>query len=407
LEIFRASPISDLRPVRAEGCWIWDEKGRRYLDLLAGTWCTVLGHGHPRFTQAIRTQAEKLIHTGTGVVPDEVRKAADHLGGILPAHLNHVTFLNTGSEAVEFALKVARIATNRSEIVSFRQGYYGATVNALGLSEIGRGASYLPEASKIPPIPAPTCYRCPLGKSYPECEYACLIEWRRDTERYARQVAAIIFEPVQGRAVIVPPDGYLKKLAELAKEWECMLISEEVTTGMGRTGYWFGFQREDLAPDVLVLAKALGNGLPVAAVVTTTEAEKEFAGKFTHVQSHQNDPFTGAIVSVVIDTIREERLVEKARDMGSYLLRGLDQIESAHTGVRNARGLGLMAAVELEGLGAEERGVRIQHDLMDRGVIVDFSRAVSSFRFFPPYVIAKEQLDMALQALDSALQNPH
>jgi 4-aminobutyrate aminotransferase-like enzyme len=199
----------------------------------------------------------------------------------------------------------------------------------------------------------------------------------------------------------------MKKLAELAKEWECMLISEEVTTGMGRTGYWFGFQREELAPDVLVLGKALGNGLPVAAVVTTTDAENAFAGKFTHTQSHQNDPFTGAIVSVVIDIIREERLVEKARDMGSYLLRGLDRIQYAHSRVGNARGLGLMTAVELEGPGAEQRGVRIQRNLMDQGVIVDFNRAVSSFRFFPPYVISKEQLDMALQALDSALQSPH
>lgn len=404
LEIFETSPISDFRPSKGEGCWLWDEKGDRYLDLLAGTWCSVLGHAHPRFIQAIQTQAKKLIHTGTGVVAQEVRDAAERLATTLPAHLNRTTFLNTGSEAVEFAIKAARIATNRTEVIGFRQGYYGATVNALALSEVGRGASYLPVTSKVPAIPAPTCYRCPLGQSYPECQYACLTEWQADTVQHAKQVAAIMFEPVQARAVIVPPPGYLKALAKLAQELGCLLISEEVTTGMGRTGCWFGFERDNISPDILVLGKALGNGLPVASVVTTTEVEKAFAGKFIHAQSHQNDPFSGAIAATVIDIIRDESLVEKARDMGSHLLRGLERIQSAHAEIGGVRGLGLMAALELDGPSAEQRGVRIQRRLRDKGIIVDFNRPIVAFRFFPPYVLTEAQLNMALDALDSSLE---
>ena len=386
---------------------MWDERGKRYLDLWAGTWCNVLGHGHPRFNQAVQTQVEKLVHTGTGIVPKEIRDAADRLGEVLPAHLNEVTFLSTGSEAVEFAIKAARIATNRSEVVSFREGYYGATASALALSEAGRGANYLPEASKVPPIPAPSCYRCPIRRTYPECDFACLSEWSAGAKEHAASVAAIIFEPVQGRGVIVPPPGYLTALAKLAEDWKCLLISEEVTTGLGRTGYWFGFQRERISPDILVLGKALGNGLPVAGVVTTSEVEEAFAGRSIHAQSHQNDPFSGAVATAVIDIIRAENLVERTREMGAYLLGGLNRIRSAHPGICNARGLGLMAALELEGPDADKRGAKVQNQLIDQGIILNFSQPVASFRFFPPYVITKQQLDLALDALDSCLKETH
>lgn len=405
MEIFETSHLSDFVPVKGEGCWLWDEKGKRYLDLWAGTWCNVLGHGHPRFVQTVQRQVEKLVHTGTGIVPREIHNAADRLGELLPSGLNYVTFLNTGSEAVEFAFKAARLAKHQSVIVGFREGYYGATGNALALSEAGRGASYLPETSDVPPIPTPSCYRCPLQESFPDCEFACLLRWKADAEKYAERVAAIIFEPVQGRGVIVPPPGYLTALAKVAKEWGCLLISEEVTTGLGRNGYWFGFQREELMPDILVLGKAIGNGLPIAAVVTTSEVEKAFAGKSVHAQSHQNDPFSGAVAATVIDIIRDEKLVERSREMGDYLLKGLNDLQSTHTGIRNTRGLGLMAALELDGPKADEWGSIIQLELMRKGIISYYSPPVHSFRFYPPYVITKEELDMTLEAIDSILDS--
>lgn len=402
--ILKTGPRSDLRPVRGEGCWLWDEAGKRYLDLLAGTWCNVLGHGHPRFTRAIGTQIEKLIHTGSGVVTQEVQAAAECLSTILPAHLDRVTFLNTGSEAVELAIKIARIATRRMEVMGFQYGYYGATNQALALSEAGRGAPYLPAAGSIPPIPAPTCYRCPVEESYPECHFRCLQEWRTDVEEMAPKAAAIIFEPVLAAGgVIVPPPGYLRALAELARSWGCLLIAEEVTTGVGRTGCWFAFQHDGLSPDVLALGKALGNGLPVAAVVTTAQVEEACAGRLRHVQSHQNDPFSGAVARVVIDIIRREGLVSQAREMGAYLLQGLRRLQSVHSEIGEVRGLGLMAALELKGEEARERGIRIQRWLRDAGIILDFQPHTATFRFFPSYVISRDQLDCALELLDEAL----
>ncbi len=405
LKVLETSPRSGLRPVRGEGCWLWDEAGKRYLDLLAGTWCNVLGHGHPRFTRAIRTQIEKLIHTGSGVVTQEIQAASECLRTVLPAHLDRVTFLNTGSEAVELAIKIARIAAGRIEVVGFQYGYYGATNQTLALSEAGRGVPCLPGASRIPPIPAPTCFRCPVGESYPGCHFRCLREWRTNVEGMAPEAAAIIFEPVLAAGgVIVPPPGYLKTLAELARSWSCLVIAEEVTTGIGRTGCWFAFQHDGLSPNILVLGKALGNGLPVAAVVTTAQVEEACAGRLRHVQSHQNDPFSGAVATVVIDIIRQEGLVERARETGAYLLQGLRRLQSAHSEIGDVRGLGLMAALELKGEEARERGIRIQRWLRDEGIIVDFQPHTATFRFFPPYVISRDQLDYALELLNEVFE---
>jgi len=405
MKILRTSPLSGLRLVKGEGCWVWDETGKRYLDLLAGTWCNVLGHGHPRFIQVVRTQIEKLVHTGAGVMTEEIRSAAECLSKILPPHLERITFLNTGSEAVEFALKLARIATGRQEVIAFQRGYYGATNQALALSEAGLGVPYLLPKSSVPRIPAPTCHRCPVNGAYPECGFHCLRIWQSNVKGMARQTAAIIFEPVLAAGgVIVPPSGYLKALAELARDWDCLLIAEEVTTGVGRTGRWFAFEYDGIAPDILVLGKALGNGLPVAAVVTTAQVEESCAGRLRHVQSHQNDPFSGAVATAVVDIIREEGLVEHAREMGAYLLQGLRRLQSGHSGIDDARGLGLMAALELQGENARERGSQVQRWLQDQGIIVDFQPATATFRFFPSYVISRDQLDLALVSLEEGFK---
>lgn len=405
MKIFETNPLSNFRPIRGEGCWLWDEEGKRYLDLLAGTWCNVLGHGHGRFVDAVRLQVKRLIHTGSGVVAGEVQEAAKILDEILPGSLlERITFLNTGSEAVEFALKAARFASGRWEVIGFQYGYYGATNQALALSEAGRGASYLPQSGNIPPIPAPTCYNCPLKEHISRCQFRCLREWQAHVEREADRVAAIIFEPViAGGGMIVPPPGYLAAVAEVAQRWGCLLIAEEVTTGLGRTGRWFGYQHDELSPDILVLGKARGNGLPVSAVVTTGSVERVRAGRLRHVQSHQNDPFSGAVAAVVIDVIREEGLVEHVREMGEYLLHGLRHLQSVHPEVGDARGLGLMAALELKGDNAGERGARIERRLLEMGIILYFHPSSATFRFFPPYVITRQQLDTAMEALDTVL----
>lgn len=407
MKLLNTNQFSNLSLVKGEGCWVWDGDGARYLDLLAGTWSNVLGHCHPKFTGRIQSQLDRLVHVGSREITPEIHMALEYLDTILPEELNQVTFLSTGSEAVELAIKIARIATGRPEIVSFRQGYYGATNQALALSEIRDQADYLDslKSGQIDRIPAPTCFHCPLGVTFPQCEYQCLTSWQEDmASRDHSQVAAILFEPVIAGPMVVPPPGYLKKVAGVAAEWGCLTIAEEVTTGLGRTGRWFGFQHDDMIPDLLVLGKALGNGLPVAAVITSERIAQTCQGRLVHIQSHQNDPLSGAAAATVIEILQEDDLVEHVRKMGMYFLDNLSWLQQEWEGISSVRGIGLMSALELAGKGSAERGLKMQSFLKERGVLLDYKPTTSTFRFFPPYVISRGHIDFVIRTLMESLR---
>lgn len=407
MDILNTGQFSELCPTKGEGCWVWDRSGNRYLDLLAGTWSNVLGHCHPAFTRRVQSQLERLVHVGSREITREILEAADRLAEVLPEKLNRVTFLSTGSEAVELAIKIARIVTGCQNIVSFRQGYYGATNQALALSEVGRDIPYLAPFQSIYDlrIPAPDCSHCALDIDPSQCAFRCLNSWVAESEdRVNDQTAAILFEPIIASQIIVPPPGYITRLAEIAARWNSLIIAEEVTTGLGRTGEWFGFQRDGIVPDILVLGKALGNGLPVAAVITTSEVEADCTGRLKHVQSHQNDPLSGAAAIAVIEIIKEEGLIENVNQMGSYLLDSLKGLKQTHFGIKEVRGAGLMMALELDGERSAEKGSQIQQVLRESGVIIDYRPETACFRFFPPYVITQEQIDFVLEALNNVFR---
>ena len=341
MEILETGQFTDLRVERGEGCWLWDSEGHRHLDLLAGTWSCVLGHSHPEFSARVAAQLKRLTHVRPGLTTGEIRRACERLGAVLPGELNHITFLNTGSEAVELAIKIARVVTGKLQVVGTRQGFYGATNQALVISETGRDQVYLPRSGTIPPVPAPTCTSCPLGETSPGCDFGCLEAWREEN-RYTlgRGIAAIIAEPVMAGTVLVPPPGHFVALREQAATYGGLLIADEVTTGLGRTGRWFGFQRDSCVPDILVLGKALGNGLPVATVVTTGEVARSLAGRLWHVQSHQNDPLPGAAACAVVEIMQKEDLIGQVKSTGLYLLGALQRRQMEHPGVGEVRGPG-------------------------------------------------------------------
>lgn len=407
MEILNTSQFSELCLVKGKGCWVWDKNGSRYLDLLAGTWSNVLGHCHPKFTRRIQSQLGRLVHVGSREITCEIRDASERLAEVLPGKLNRVTFLSTGSEAVELAIKIARIATGRQNILGFRQGYYGATNQALALSEFGRDKPYLAPYRPVQDfrIPAPDCGRCAFDTHPSQCEFRCLNSWADEAEdQVNNQTAAILFEPIIASQMIVPPSGYANRLSEIASRWNSLIIAEEVTTGVGRTGRWFGFQRDGISPDILVLGKALGNGLPVAAVITTNEVEEACLGYLKHVQSHQNDPLSGAAATAVIEIIDEERLIERVKQMGIYLMEGLKQLQKEHVGIKGVHGVGLMVALELDGERCMERGSQIQQVLKESGIIVDYRSEAACFRFFPPYIITQEQIDFVLEAFHESFR---
>jgi 4-aminobutyrate aminotransferase-like enzyme len=379
MRIWQTNAFQEITLVRGQGCTVWDEAGKPYLDLLSGTWCNVLGYGHPRWVKAIEDQVSKLTHVGTSFPTTEVYEALSKLQEVLPPALNGAVFLNTGSEAVELALKMARAATGADGVVVVEKGYYGATTYALSLSEAGRAATYLPR----------------LG-------FACLDALRALADGGEGHIAAVLYEPVMGGGgVVVPPPGYGAQLRDLAARCGALLIAEEVTTGMGRTGRWFGFEHDGIVPDILVIGKAIGGGLPVSAVVTTQEVEARCQGVLRHVQSHQNDPFSGRIAATVISILQEEHLVERAAERGAYLLEGLKELQSKYPWIWDVRGKGLILGIELEQERAAE-GTAAFRRLLEAGFIVDYQPPTVTFRLFPPYVISTQETDRFLAAFEDA-----
>lgn len=403
MQVWRTNPFERIILTRAEGCTVWDNSGKAYLDLLAGCWCTVLGHGHPRLVQAIRQQSATLTHSGSSFLSDQIHSALAKLTEILHSALNRVTFLNTGSEAVELALKMARAATKEEGVVVVERSFYGDTTYALALSEAGRDAPWLPPVGRVIRVPAPECRRCPVGETWPCGGFPCLNDLCFLAANGDRRVAAVIFEPVLANAgMIVPPVGYGAHLRELARQLGAMFIAEEVTTGMGRTGRWFAFEHDEIQPDILVLGKALGGGMPVAAVVTTSEVERLATGTLVHAQSHQNDPLSGRIAATVISILQEEGLIERAAEVGDYLLAGLQELRSRRECITEVRGRGLMVGIELERELAR-RGEEVARSLLEAGFIVDYQPQNAAFRLFPPYIITPDEIDAFLSEFDTAL----
>jgi 4-aminobutyrate aminotransferase-like enzyme len=391
--------------VCGDGCTVWDDTGKPYLDLLAGTWCNVLGYAHPRWTAAVADQGTGLVHVGSGFATLEVDAALAKLAEILPPELCRAVLLNTGSEAVELALKMARAATGREAVVVVEKSYYGATNHALSLSEEGRTASYLPHPGAIHRLPAPTCRRCPAGCSWPCDGLPCADPSRLPAGTGEGAIAAVIHEPVlAGAGITVPPSGYGRALRELAKRYGGLLISEEITTGMGRTGRWFGFEHDEVVPDILVIGKAIGGGLPVSAVVTTEAVEAGCRGELRHVQSHQNDPFSGRIAATVISILQDEGLVAQASARGAHLLDQLLRLQRGCSGIADVRGSGLMIGIELDG-GYSGSGLGVHRRLLNAGFITDYQPATGTLRLFPPYVISTRELDQFVACLRDCLRS--
>lgn len=403
MRLWQTNAFEDVILTRGEGSRVWDEHGRSYLDLLAGCWCAVLGHAHPRLAESARAQAATLPHTGPPFASDALHAGLAKLAEIVPPQLDRGVFLNTGSEAVELALKMARAAREADTVVVIARSYYGATTYAYALSEAGRGVNWLPPVGSVQRLPAPDCRHCPAGVQWPCNNFPCLNPLRALRDRPDTAIAAVLFEPILANAgVLTPPLGYGRALQTLAGECGALFIAEEVTTGVGRTGRWLGCDHERVVPDILVLGKALGGGLPVAAVVTTAAVEAQCAGRLSHVQSHQNDPFSGKIAATVIAVMQEERLLERAAQAGEHLLTGLQLLQARHPLIVDVRGRGLMLGVELERARADV-GTRLARELLAAGFIVNYQPQNATFRLFPPYVITSEELEAFLSALDGLL----
>jgi 4-aminobutyrate aminotransferase-like enzyme len=393
--------------VRGEGAYVFDHVGRRYLDLYAGV-CTVsLGHCHPEVVSALTEQAAALQHTTTIYLTQPLVDLAERLAQVAPGDLQRSFFCASGSEANETASLLATLYTGRKGLVALRDSLHGRT--KLGMSLTGL------EFWRTDPFPIeqvalaanPNCYRCPLGREHPACDLACADDLERAMDSLEPEAAAaMIIEPIQGNGgVIVPPQGYLQRASEIARRRGALLILDEIQTGFCRTGRWFGCEHAGIVPDIMTVAKALGNGQPIAACLTTDEV----ASCYTRpgASTFGGNPVSAASGLATLAVMTRERLAERAAGLGRILMRQLVQLKSRHPIIGDVRGAGLMVGVELVGPDAEpasEQTDLVLERLKDFGYLVGKTGSGRNvLTLTPPLVVTETELSEFVHILDRVL----
>lgn len=366
--------------VRAENCYVYDSQGRRYLDLESGCWAAVLGQNHPRITRVMQTQIEKMIHIGKRYPNAVAEAAAVDILAITGLGDGRCVFLSSGSEAVEFGVQAARRATGRPLCLTFNTSYLAAYGSA------GRKS----------------------GEDW------MLIDWNvAQTDPTAAlkdvpfdHIGAFVFEPGGSGIGFLhfPPAELVAEIARRIQQAGGLIVVNEITTGMGRTGKWFGYGHYDVQPDIVAIGKGLGNGYPVSAVALKAETAAALTrGGFHYVQSHQNDPLGCAVAREVIAVLRDGKWIERGNALGEYFLEGLKQLQEKHSGVKEARGRGMMLGLELAP-GAKAAVASVYRALLESGFLVGYYEAGNLLRFDPSLTIKKADIADFLQSLDSILE---
>ena len=372
--------------VRAEGAHLITADGDRIIDFESGVWCAGLGHAHPRLQAVMHAQLDRALHLGYRVESALAAEAAEAVLATLPLPDGKCVFLASGSEAVELAAQIARRICEKPLLL----GLAGAYLAAYGTT--GRRTS-----DEWVLFDWAACAECPKNA---DCDPGC----PRLAEVPFERISAFVFEPGNsGGLVKLPPRGPVRALAARMADAGGMLVVDEVTTGLGRTGAWYGFQHYDLRPDLVALGKGLGNGYPVSAVAMRRSigVDLEVSG-FHYAQSHQNDPLGCAVAKEVLAILRDERLVERSAKVGEWFLGELEALAARHDAVRQVRGRGLMLALEV--YPDSRPALRdIHRELLDRGFLVGCKPQASLLRFYPPLAIGEDEIRDLLAALDLVL----
>lgn len=397
--------------VKAEGSWLEDADGRRYLDF-HGNSVHHVGYGHPRVLEAVERQMRTLPFTPRRFTCDPAVTLAETLGDLVPGGPWKVLFAPGGSDAIEMALKIARLATGRFKTVSFWDSFHGA---GFGAASVGGEALFrsdgigplLVGTEHVPPF---ACYRCAYGFPSPsgtpdldKCHMACarMVEYVLECEG---DVAAVVAEPI--RAVpYLPPAGFWQEVREACDRKGALLVFDEIPTGLGKTGRFCAHEHVGASPDILVLGKALGGGLlPIAAVLARADLDV-MADKAIGHYTHEKNPVLAAAALATLAVIAEENLVERAAELGEYLLAQLQAMASGLPIIGNVRGAGLLVGVELvnpEGGAAIDEADRVLYAALERGLSFKVTMG-SVLTLSPPLTVSRADLDLALGILERCL----
>jgi len=406
-ERYVAGPLSPLAPfcaARAEGVVVEDLDGNRFLDFSAGWGVMNVGHNHPRVVAAVRDQAELCLHTDFTAVPYEPYVAlAERLAGLAPGPApKKCAFFNSGAEAVENAVKIARVATGRKAVLVFDNAFHGRTLLTMTMTHkaIPYKAGFGPYASDVYRLPYPYPYRYPVPLAAIERRMLSLVD--------PREAACLVVEPVIGEGgFIVPPPEFLPFLRELADRHGFLLVADEVQCGVGRTGRFFACEHYDVEPDLICVAKSIAGGLPLSAVIgKATVMDAPLPGSIG--STYGGNPVACAAALAVLDVIEEEGLLERARRIGEVLLRELRALERTYPVIGDVRGLGAMVGMELV---CDRRSRepdpdttrRVQVEALKRGVILPTAGIYGNVvRFLVPLTIPEDALLEGLSVLGEA-----
>ena len=395
---------------QGEGVWVTDVDGRRYLDLFGGILTTSLGHCHPRLVSAVQNQVSRLGHTSTLYVTEPQVDAAERLLAMTPGDLDRVFFTNSGTEAIETALSLARMHTGRTEIVALRHAYHGRTDVARSLTAHSAWRGLPSLVAGVTHTVAPYPYRAAIGEASDEAlvDYYArdLIEAIETTTN--GQPAALIAETIQGvGGFIVPPRGYFQRMAEIIRSYGGLFISDEVQAGFGRTGEkWFGIEHWGTTPDIMVMAKGIAGGLPVGATVASARVCSSWRGKT--LSTFGGNPISMAGMAAALDVMVEEDVRVRAQERGIQLRAGLDALAHRFPWIGEVRGMGLMQGMELvEDPVSKEPGSTVMQSLLEatrrEGLLIGAGGLNGHVvRLGPSLLIGEDEVQDGLARLDRA-----
>ena len=366
--------------VRGEGSWLFDTAGKRYLDLTAAQGVAMLGHCHPKLSAALAAQAHQLIALPNFLYNDTRARFADELAKVLPAHLHHVFLANSGAEAVDGAIKFARLTTGRTGLVATMRGFHGRTIGAVSVT-------WEPK------------YRKPFEPLL-DVTHVPYNNLAKLADAVTEQTAMVILEVVQGEGGVNMGDGdYLRGAQALCRERGALLVLDEIQTGFGRTGKWFGHQHFDLQPDIICMAKGIGGGFPMGALAYTDQVNAALSPG-AHGSTFGGSPIACAAGLAALQIYHEEGLIERSAQMGAHLLNRLQATIGDYEVVRELRGLGMMIAVELR----EKVGPYLKTLMEEHGVIA-LPAGTNVLRLLPPLTLSEEEIEIGVAAIAAALPN--
>ena len=397
----------------AKGCIVQDVDGNEFIDFNSGLVCMNVGHNHPKVVSAIKNQCDRFLHySNTDFYYKEVINLAEKLVKITPGTPDKKAYFgNSGAEAIEAAIKLAKWHTRKQLFIGFIGAFHGRTIGALSLtaSKPTQKRYFFPLMPGVTHVPYPYCYRCPFKLSYPECHYWCvdfIDEYVLQKYVPPEDIAAILFEAIQGEGgYVVPPPEYFQRLKKIADKYGILMIADEVQAGMGRTGKWWASEHWNIEPDIICSAKGLASGLPLGVAIAKSKIMDWVPG--SHASTFGGNPLSCVASSAVIDIIQEERLLENATKQGAHILKRLEELKQQCEIVGDVRGKGLMIGVEIvENKENKKPAPQKASDIMmrawKRGVSV-ITCGSSTIRIAPPLIITRELLDAAMGILEDSI----